>query len=300
MTINKLKGVFIKELEGVYPKQEIESFFYLLTESYLGIKRIDIALDPKLEIDIDIEQKFHAVLANLKNEYPIQYIIGETEFYGLLFKVDKNVLIPRPETEELVDWIIGKVKSEKLEVRSKKLEVQNQNDNKFRLKILDIGTGSGCISIALAKNLPDSEVWAIDISEKALKVAKKNAEFNNVKINFLQSDILKCKKLMTKFDIIVSNPPYVRELEKKQMQNNVVKYEPQEALFVKNKDPLQFYKKIAELAKTGLNKNGELYFEINQEFSAETIELLEEKGFMNTEIKKDIYGADRMIKAQTK
>lgn len=300
MTINKLKGVFIKELEGVYPKQEIESFFYLLTESYLGIKRIDIALDPKLEIDIDIEQKFHAALANLKNEYPIQYIIGETEFYGLLFKVDKNVLIPRPETEELVDWIIGKVKSEKLEVRSKKLEVKNQNDNKFRLKILDIGTGSGCISIALAKNLPDSEVWAIDISEKALKVAKKNAEFNNVKINFLQSDILKCKKLITKFDIIVSNPPYVRELEKKQMQNNVVKYEPQEALFVKNKDPLQFYKKIAELAKTGLNKNGKLYFEINQEFSAETIELLEEKGFMNTEIKKDIYGADRMIKAQTK
>ncbi len=300
MTINKLKGVFIKELEGVYPKQEIESFFYLLTESYLGIKRIDIALDPKLEIDIDIEQKFHAALANLKNEYPIQYIIGETEFYGLLFKVDKNVLIPRPETEELVDWIIGKAKSEKLEVRSKKLEVKNQNDNKFRLKILDIGTGSGCISIALAKNLPDSEVWAIDISEKALIVAKKNAEFNNVKINFLQSDILKCKKLITKFDIIVSNPPYVRELEKKQMQNNVVKYEPQEALFVKNKDPLQFYKKIAELAKTGLNKNGKLYFEINQEFSAETIELLEEKGFMNTEIKKDIYGADRMIKAQTK
>jgi len=300
MTINKLKGVFIKELEGVYPKQEIESFFYLLTESYLGIKRIDIALDPKLEIDIDIDQKFHAALANLKNEYPIQYIIGETEFYGLLFKVDKNVLIPRPETEELVDWIIGKVKSEKLEVRSKKLEVKNQNDNKFRLKILDIGTGSGCISIALAKNLPDSEVWAIDISEKALIVAKKNAEFNNVKINFLQSDILKCKKLITKFDIIVSNPPYVRELEKKQMQNNVVKYEPQEALFVKNKDPLQFYKKIAELAKTGLNKNGKLYFEINQEFSAETIELLEEKGFMNTEIKKDIYGADRMIKAQTK
>ena len=300
MTINKLKGVFIKELEGVYPKQEIESFFYLLTESYLGIKRIDIALDPKLEIDIDIEQKFHAALANLKNEYPIQYIIGETEFYGLLFKVDKNVLIPRPETEELVDWIIGKVKSEKLEVRSKKLEVKNQNDNKFRLKILDIGTGSGCISIALAKSLPDSEVWAIDISEKALIVAKKNAEINNVKINFLQSDILKCKKLITKFDIIVSNPPYVRELEKKQMQNNVVKYEPQEALFIKNKDPLQFYKKIAELAITGLNKNGELYFEINQEFSAETIELLEEKGFMNTEIKKDIYGADRMIKAQTK
>lgn len=295
MTINKLKGVFIKELEGVYPKQEIESFFYLLTESYLGIKRIDIALEPKLEIDLDIEQKFHAALANLKNEYPIQYIIGETEFYGLLFKVDKNVLIPRPETEELVDWIIGKVKSEKLEVRSK-----NQNDNKFKLKILDIGTGSGCISIALAKNLPHCKVWAMDISEKALIVAKKNANINNVMINFLQSDILKCKKLITKFDIIVSNPPYVRELEKKQMQNNVVKYEPQEALFVKNKDPLQFYKKIAELAKAGLNKNGELYFEINQEFGTETIELLEEKGFINMEIKKDIYGADRMIKAQAK
>ena len=168
------------------------------------------------------------------------------------------------------------------------------------IRIADIGTGSGCISIALAKNLPDSEVWAMDISEKALKVAKENAEFNNVKINFLQLDILKCKKLITKFDIIVSNPPYVRELEKKQMQNNVVKYEPQEALFVKNKDPLQFYKKIAELAKAGLNKNGELYFEINQEFGAETIELMEEKGFMNTEIKKDIYGADRMIKAQAK
>jgi release factor glutamine methyltransferase len=279
MQILQFKIQFNKQLEGLYLKTEIQSFFNLLIKFKLKLTRIEIALQPDFNIknsDLEFLQK---ALINLKKYIPIQYIIGETEFYRLTFEVNKNVLIPRPETEELVDWIIT----------STPLSDQ--------IKILDIGTGSGCIPISIAKNLPNAEVYAIDISSEAIKTAKENAKINDVSVEFLETDILKATKLSSTFDVIVSNPPYVRELEKKQMQENVLENEPHLALFVKNENPLLFYNKIADLAKKHLSKNGQLYFEINQYLGKETIELLASKGFKNIQLKKDIFGKDRMIRA---
>jgi release factor glutamine methyltransferase len=226
----------------------------------------------------------------LKKEKPLQYIVGETEFYGLPFLVNENTLIPRPETEELVELII---------------KSYNLQPTTYNPKILDIGTGSGCIAISLAKNITNSQVFAIDVSEKALTTAKKNAEINEVTINFIQADILKVddlenlsnsnSKLPSQYDVIVSNPPYVRNLEKSEIKPNVLEYEPHLALFVDDSDALLFYRKIAELAKKNLKENGKLYFEINQYLGKETVELLENLGFNDVVLKKDIYGNDRII-----
>jgi len=284
MTINNIKNLFLNELLNLYPKQEIESFFNLLTEAFLDLKRVDIILDPNKEIVNEVEQKYNSALAKLKKEIPIQYIIGTTEFYGLPFTVNENVLIPRPETEELVSLIL----------QNSKLKTQNSKD----LTILDIGTGSGCIAIALAKNLPNAKIWALDVSEKAIEIAKQNAKLNDVDVQFLNENILNLKQLPKNFDVIVSNPPYVRELEKQEINNNVLNHEPHLALFVKDNDPLLFYDKIADIAKENLTKNGELYFEINQYLGKETVALLKQKGFLNIELKKDIFGKDRMIKAE--
>lgn len=278
MLIQEFKRHFFQELSGLYPETEIQSFFNILVEFKLHLSRIELALQHNFELHDDDFLFLQNVLSELKYQIPIQYIIGETEFYGLPFKVDKNVLIPRPETEELVEWI-----------------VQNHK-NQHNIKILDIGSGSGCIAISLAKNLPKAKVSAIDISAEALNVAKNNAALNQVNVNFINSDILTIVELPDVFDIIVSNPPYVRELEKDQMQQNVLANEPHIALFVKNENPLLFYDKIAELAKNHLTENGVLYFEINQYLGNETVKLLKTKGFKNIEVKKDIYGVDRMVK----
>ena len=306
MQIREFKQVFFLELSKLFPETEIQSFFNILIESRLNLTRIDIALNPTLEFKNKDLVYFQKALTDLKNSIPIQYIIGETTFYGLTFSVNSTVLIPRPETEELVDWIV------------------NDYKNRGTVKILDIGTGSGCIAISLAKNLPNAKVFAIDISSKALEIATLNAKKNNVSVHFVEGDILTIDSLNevidreTKqsietnneitsvdsqlrnddtFDIIVSNPPYVRELEKEQMQKNVLANEPHIALFVKNENPLLFYKKISELAKTHLNTHGSLYFEINQYLGTETIELLKSNGFKNIQLKKDIYDVDRMVKA---
>lgn len=302
MTLNNLKIIFLSELGPVYPSQEIESFFYLLMEAYLNRTRVDLALEPNKKISSETEQKFDSALVKLKKEYPIQYIIGRTEFYGLTFIVNEDVLIPRPETEELVDWVIppkspkgGLPKTQNLPHHAYRQEIRQTGS---KLRILDIGTGSGCIAISLAKNIPNAEVWALDISQKALILAKENAKKNDVKINFKVKDILKTTDLESKFDIIVSNPPYVRELEKKQMQNNVLKYEPSTALFVNDKNPLLFYDKISDLAIKSLNPNGKLYFEINQALGKDIHVLLIDKGFKKIELKNDIYGENRMVKAE--
>ena len=291
MLLKTFKSKLLQELSAVYDEEEIECFFYLLLESYHGKKRIDLALNPEMEMDALQLIKWESALSELKNQKPIQYIIGQTEFYGLPFLVNENTLIPRPETEELVEWII--VESSKSAVGS--------------LKILDIGTGSGCIAISLAKNLPNAEVFAVDVSEKALAVAKKNAEINKVKVNFVNADILKINDLAelptsniqhpTHFDIIVSNPPYVRNLEKDEIKPNVLEFEPHLALFVEDTDALLFYRKTAELATKNLAQNGQLFFEINQYLGKETVELLVNLGFKSIELKKDIYGNDRMIQS---
>ncbi|MDD3721808.1 MAG: peptide chain release factor N(5)-glutamine methyltransferase [Lutibacter sp.] len=280
MLIQEFKRYFFSELSNLYPDTEIQSFFTILVEFKLHLSRIQLALEHNFQLDNDDLDFLKNALLKLKNQIPIQYIVGETAFYGMIFKVDKNVLIPRPETEELVEWI-----------------VQNHK-NSNSLKILDIGTGSGCIAISLAKNLPNAEVSAIDISSEAVNIAKNNADFNKVKVNFIHADILSMKQLENNFDIIVSNPPYVRELEKAQMQQNVLSNEPHIALFVENENPLLFYDKIADLAKKHLTKNGVLYFEINQYLGTETVDLLKSKGFKHVKLKKDIYGVDRIVRCE--
>jgi len=283
MKIKEYRTRFIQELTSLYDAGEIESFFYLILENKQNKKRIDLALNPDLEFTKDEVQSWDAILEQLKSEIPIQYILGETSFFGLDFEVNSNVLIPRPETEELVDWII-------------------KEDSKFQRskvsKILDIGTGSGCIAISLAKNIPNAKVFAIDVSEGALATAKKNAEQNRVEVTFLQKNILETADLEQQFDVIVSNPPYVRHLEKQEIKSNVLDHEPHLALFVQDHDALLFYRKIAELAQKNLAPNGKLYFEINQYLGKEMIELLEKLDFKNIELRKDIYGNDRMTKSE--
>ena len=295
MVIKDYKNRFLQALSSLYDEKEVESFFYLTLEKLHQKKRIDLALQPDLSMDETQLSQWETVLTELKTYKPIQYILGETEFYGLPFLVNENVLIPRPETEELVELIVS---SFKFQVSSPEV---------LGLKILDIGTGSGCIPVSLKKNLPSAEVFAIDVSTNALEVAQKNAEINGVEVNFIQTDILKVndlKKLPTSnfqlpasFDIIVSNPPYVRNLEKAEINPNVLEFEPHLALFVEDNDALLFYRKITELAKSHLAENGKLYFEINQYLGKETVALVESYGFKNVQLIKDIYGNDRMISA---
>ncbi|SFB22049.1 release factor glutamine methyltransferase [Flavobacterium swingsii] len=284
MLIKNYRTQFTEELTSIFDEKEIESFFYIILEAFHELKRVDLVLNPNLELDTIQLLQWETVLSQLKEQKPIQYILGETEFFGLPFYVNENTLIPRPETEELVEWIIEDLKIKKFK----------------DLKILDIGTGSGCIAITLAKNLPNASVFAIDVSEKALVTAKKNAELNEVKVTFIEKNILETEDLNQQFDIIVSNPPYVRNLEKQEIHKNVLEYEPHLALFVEDNDALLFYRKITELATKNLSKNGQLYFEINQYLGKEMVELLEKYNFENIELKKDIYGNDRMIRCVLK
>ena len=245
------------------------------------MSRVDLALKPDTEIDEIEIKKWKNIIAQLQLQKPIQYILGETEFFGLPFMVTPDVLIPRPETEELVDWILK--------------NNSNNSNNSEKLRILDIGTGSGCIPISLTKNLKNSEVAAIDVSKEALEVAAINAKDNSVEVRFIKMDILKTEDLAETYDIIVSNPPYVRELEKEEMQKNVLEFEPHIALFVEDDDALLFYLKITKLASKSLSEGGQLYFEINQYLGQRMLDLLNEYKFRDIELRKDIYGNDRMI-----
>ena len=289
MKIKEYRTQFIQELTPIYDAGEAESFFYLIVEEKHQLKRIDLALHPDLVFSEAEIVVWNSILEQLKQEIPVQYLLGKTSFYGLDFEVNENVLIPRPETEELVEWIL---KRQKLNP-----ETSGESQN---IRILDIGTGSGCIAISLAKNLPNATVFAIDVSEKALATAKKNAENNSVNVAFINQNILKTEDLGQQFDIIVSNPPYVRNLEKEEFKKNVLDNEPHLALFVEDNDALIFYKKIAELAQKNLSENGQLYFEINQYLGKEMIDLLEKMNFEAIELRKDIYGNDRMIRASMK
>ncbi|WP_304137617.1 peptide chain release factor N(5)-glutamine methyltransferase [Mesonia mobilis] len=290
MKLKTYKTEFYEQLFPLFPEMEVESFFYLLTESYLEKTRIQLALEPDFELNSTQLQQFEKALQRLLQQEPIQYILGDTEFFGYPFQVNQHTLIPRPETEELVAWIIE-------DVKNKNQENSQHKPLNSNITILDIGTGSGCIPISLAKELPQAKVSSIDVSEEALQVARRNSTLNKVAVNFIQQDILKAECLPEKYDVIVSNPPYVRELEKEQMHQNVLDFEPELALFVENDDPLIFYRKIAKLAKNALTENGKLYFEINEYLPEEMVSLLEEIGYQNIELKKDIFGKFRMCKA---
>jgi len=271
--VSNIIPYYIKQLNGIVQEREIISLAYISIDFLLGYNRSDCIIHSDKDITSEVSDKIKQIIADLKTNKPIQHIIGKTEFYELKFNVNKHTLIPRPETEELVKWIL---------------------QHEFT-SALDIGTGSGCIAIALRKN-KSAEISAIDVSESALLVAKENAKINEVEINFLLQDILKTTALL-KVDVIVSNPPYVLYKEKEIMLDNVLNNEPHLALFVPDNNPLLFYKKIAELAFTSLSKNGLLFFEINERFGKETVAMLNAIGFVDIELKKDINDKDRMIKA---
>ncbi|SHM62316.1 peptide chain release factor N(5)-glutamine methyltransferase [Flavobacterium chilense] len=281
MKIKQYRTQFIKELSPFYDAYEAESFFYLILEDKHQLRQIDLALNHELAFSESDFVLWDSLLAQLKKEVPIQYLLGKTNFYGLDFEVNENVLIPRPETEELVEWIIKE---------------NSKLGGSKKIKILDIGTGSGCIAISLAKNLPNAQVYALDVSKKALETAKRNAVNNRVDVTFLLLNILEEDALKSDFDIIVSNPPYVRNLEKEEIKKNVLDYEPHLALFVEDNDALVFYRKIATLAQKNLLENGQLYFEINQYLGREMNDLLEQMDFKDIELRKDIYDNDRMMK----
>ena len=271
--VSNILSYFREELSAVADEREITSWYYISMQYLLVYNRSDCIINSNQVLNKSQLIKIKQIVAELKTHKPIQYILGKTEFYGLKIMVNEHTLIPRPETEQLVDWIL----------------------KENFVTALDIGTGSGCIPIALAKNT-DAKVLAIDVSEDALLIAEENAKNNEVEIDFIHQDILQTNSLQ-KVDLIVSNPPYVLESEKKKMQENVLDYEPELALFVEDKNPLIFYKKIASLAFNFLNENGKLFFEINTKFGKETIEMLADIGFVNIELKKDMNDKDRMIKA---
>ncbi len=285
MLLREIKNIYHSELDAIYGKEEVNSFFYLLIEHYFDLERFILAIQPELVIDKKQETVIFQALSELKLEKPIQHIIGTAYFMDLDFKVNEHVLIPRPETEELVRWILD----------------DHKNTAKI-LTILDMGTGSGCIPISLDKNLTDAKVFGLDISTDALKVAEENNALLNAGVKFYEADMLSldaetsAKELNQKFDIIISNPPYVRELEKAEMQNNVIDHEPSLALFVPDEDPLKFYSAVVNFAADHLNENGCLYLEINQYLGEETKQLLEESNFKTIELRKDMFGNDRMIK----
>lgn len=267
-----------EELIPFYSSQEINGFTSLILKSVCGINRHLISESKDKQISSNEQSRIESIVADLKRYRPIQYILGETEFFGLPFEVTESVLIPRPETEELVEWILDTVPRRDI------------------YSLLDIGCGSGCISVTLAKFLPNSIVSAIDVSEDALKVAKRNALKNDVSLGFRQQDILQ-RDLTDKWDVIVSNPPYITPEEKETMDANVLEYEPGLALFVPQDDPLLFYRRIAEQSRTALNPGGMLFFEINARFGKQVVDLLNALDYSEVELRKDISGNDRMVRA---
>lgn len=277
MLIKLLQDQFITELTPIYDELEAQQLFLFCLEELEEKTRIDLVMHPDL-VTANPEKWAHT-LEELRNQKPIQHIFGKAYFYGYTLQVNEHTLIPRPETEELVEWILASVPADQ------------------PIRILDIGTGSGCIGLTLAKELPQSQVTLLDIAAEALQVAQQNATNLGVQVNFIQQDILALPQLATTFDVIVSNPPYIRQLEKVEIKKNVMDYEPHTALFVTDQDPLIFYRKIAALAFDNLQTGGQLFYEINQYLGQEMVELLTSIGFKNTELRRDLLQNDRMTKS---
>ncbi len=258
----------------------------MLMSHITSLSTAQLLAEPNLQLTEEQQEWMNEAVVRLQNNEPIQHVLGYSEFYGRRFKCDGRALVPRPETEELVDWIIN--------------DWATLNSQLLTLNLLDIGTGTGCIALSLAKELADTEVTALDISEKALSLAKENAELLEIKnVDFIKGDILNktFNAQLSTFNFIVSNPPYVRECEKVDMEANVLDYDPHTALFVSDEDPLVFYRAIAEFGLEHLAPNGALYFEINQYLGQETCDLLVALGYKNVELRKDINDNPRMVKA---
>ena len=286
MTFREVEQIYLEALTTLYNKQEAGSLAWLSICHVCKFNRSEYLNLKNTEIPTDQYESLLNILKALKTGKPLQYVIGETEFYGLTFKVNPSVLIPRPETEELVEWILSDVRKSKISPEG--------------IKIIDIGTGSGCIPISLKINLPDAKLYAVDVSTEALDVSRQNSTLNNVAIHFIQDDILNpiSEELKNeKFGVIVSNPPYVLDAEKPKMLPNVLDHEPHLALFVPDDDPLIFYKAIADFAIKNSDINVALYLEINENLGEETVTLLKHMGFKNIELRQDLSGKDRMIRS---
>ena len=271
--VRDIRPFFLEKLAPVYGEKEANSMAYWSIESVLGFSKSDCIIQQDAFVSETQKLKLLEIVSRLVEEEPLQYILGTAEFMSLEFKVNKHTLIPRPETEELVHWVL-------------------QEDFK---SALDIGTGSGCIAISLAKQ--SKAISALDFSKEALEVAKDNAKNNEVVIDFIHADILQKPALQQTFDVIVSNPPYVLGSAKKLMHTNVLKHEPHTALFVEDEEALVFYHSIADFAQNYLNYNGKLFFEIHENKGEEVLQMLQEKGFSKLELRKDMQGKDRMVKA---
>ena len=279
MTLIDVRNYYRKTLKNYYSKNEIDFYFKILINSFFNWDSTLIALNPKKQLTILESCKLIKTINNLKKFKPIQYITGESFFMGLKFKVNKNVLIPRQETEELVEWIIN-----------------DNRDFQNKINVIDIGTGSGCIAISLSKKKRNFNLTAIDNSDKSLLVAMENARLNKVKINFINNDILKPLNDKTIYDIIISNPPYIADSEIKNIEDKVLKFEPYNAIFVDKKNPLIFYKAIIDFSLSNLKKEGKIYLEINPIFYNSLLTLIESYNKFNLVVKKDISNKNRMIR----
>jgi release factor glutamine methyltransferase len=278
MTVQTAFTEISNALEPLHDAREAASIANMLLEDITGLSRVDRIVYKDRELTAPQVEQVTAGLQALLQNQPVQYVIGKSWFYGMELQVNANVLIPRPETEELVEWIV--------------LEHSGG-------RLLDIGTGSGAIPIALKKNLPKATVWAVDVSSGALQVAQANALQQKQEVHFLLLDILSSEAAtqLSEFDVIVSNPPYICEKEKAGMQEQVVQYEPSLALFVPDDDALLFYRAIGSLAQQKLIAGGDLYFEIHEAYGKEVVALLEQQGYQHVILRKDMYGKDRMVKA---
>jgi release factor glutamine methyltransferase len=281
MTIQEARSYLQSQLGTVYENREAANITDWVLESLTGLSKSARLVKSNELLTTDQKVLLENYITDLLQHRPVQYVLGETWFHGLRFHVNENVLIPRPETEELVDWII------------------TENNHHQQLRILDIGTGSGCIPISLKKGLPQATVYSCDISEAALEVARQNAADLEAAVHFIQQDILDASlwDKLPEVDIIVSNPPYIPENNKAAMHKNVLEHEPHLALFVSNEDPLSFYRAIAELSGKKLNTNGAVYAEIHEDLGASTLALFREKGFGSVMLRRDMQEKDRMIKA---
>ncbi|HJC96029.1 MAG TPA: peptide chain release factor N(5)-glutamine methyltransferase [Candidatus Phocaeicola gallinarum] len=267
-----------KLIAASYAETEASALARWILEEEFGFSTLELYAGKDTDFPMEKRKRLNDILVRLARFEPIQYIIGKTEFCGLTLKVSSDVLIPRPETAELVDWIVS-------------------DCPQSGLRVLDIGTGSGCIAITLAERMVEAEVSAWDISEKALAVARENALHNNVRIAFSCMDVFNEPTATSVFDIIVSNPPYITESERTEMERNVLDYEPETALFVPDTDPLRFYRRIAHIGNQMLKPGGKLFFEINRAYGSETAAMLKYGGYSQVEVRSDSYGNARMIKA---
>lgn len=294
MKVSEAKALLQKELTGIYEESEAINIAALVLEEVTGVEKKQRLLQPDGELTQTQEEKVQTMLPDLKKQMPVQYVLGHAWFYGLKLFVNSSVLIPRPETEELVDWIVKDVKASGKRVFQKTGEA----DKTKTLKILDVGTGSGCMALALKKAMPLAEVWACDVSEEALTVARRNGAALDIRVDFQGVDFLNrdAQKGLPTVDILVSNPPYVPLRDKESMQPNVVNHEPHTALFVPDNDPLVFYRAIAEFGHHRLYTNGNIYMEIHEDLGPDVLQLFKSSGYRDVELKKDMQGKNRMIK----